>query len=219
MWWAGCCYVYGQCSRYLAKIGGRIPRDALSWFLAPKHQNRLSLHFLTDCALSWQSQIILHWVDGDNFASLTRNRDGRWRAVELFIPARGPSIARDSDAGDELFFPFFRITQYIRDTHNIHTHGKSSRLTKSPRAPHYRWERHLPLKAQTPLNPEKFAPTGSRTQDLRCYWEIHTYHSNIWVHWNFEWPTSIIRQENESSYYSELHVIFSSSYGAHCKDA
>jgi hypothetical protein len=27
----------------------------------------------------------------------------------------------------------------------------------------------LPLKAQTPLNPEKFDLTGSRTQDLRCY--------------------------------------------------
>jgi hypothetical protein len=47
--------------------------------------------------------------------------------------------------------------------------GKSSRLTKSPQAPRCRRERRLPLKAQTPLNPEKFAPTGSRTQDLRCY--------------------------------------------------
>jgi hypothetical protein len=122
MWWAGCCYVYGQCSRYLAKIGGRIPRDALSWFLAPKHQNRLSLHFLTDCALSWQSQIILHWVDGDNFASLTRNRDGRWRAVELFIPARGPSIPRDSDAGDELFFPFFS-NYTVHQRHSQHTYS------------------------------------------------------------------------------------------------
>jgi hypothetical protein len=47
--------------------------------------------------------------------------------------------------------------------------GKSSRLTKSPQAPRCRRERRLPLKAQMPLNPEKFAPTGSRTQDLRCY--------------------------------------------------
>jgi hypothetical protein len=47
--------------------------------------------------------------------------------------------------------------------------GKSSRLTKSPQTPRCRRERRLPLKAQTPLNPEKFAPTGSRTQDLRCY--------------------------------------------------
>jgi hypothetical protein len=47
--------------------------------------------------------------------------------------------------------------------------GKSSRLTKSPQAPRCRRERRLPLKAQTPLNPEKFAPTRSRTQDLRCY--------------------------------------------------
>jgi hypothetical protein len=47
--------------------------------------------------------------------------------------------------------------------------GKSSRLTKSPQAPRCRRERRLPLKAQTPLNPEKFAPTGSRTQNPRCY--------------------------------------------------
>jgi hypothetical protein len=47
--------------------------------------------------------------------------------------------------------------------------GKSSRLTKSPQAPRCRRERRLPLNAQSPLNPEKFAPMGSRTQDLRCY--------------------------------------------------
>jgi hypothetical protein len=47
--------------------------------------------------------------------------------------------------------------------------GKSSRLTKSPQASRCRREHGLPLKAQTPLNPEKFALTGSRTQDLRCY--------------------------------------------------
>jgi hypothetical protein len=83
---------------------------------------------------------------------------------------------------------FFRITQYIGDTHNartfipMNTHanptpksifedcaGKSSRLAKSPQAPRCRRERRLPLKAQTPLNPKKSAPTGSRTQDLRCY--------------------------------------------------
>jgi hypothetical protein len=47
--------------------------------------------------------------------------------------------------------------------------SKSSRLTKSPQASRCRRERRLPLKAQMPLNSEKFAPTGSRTQDLRCY--------------------------------------------------
>jgi hypothetical protein len=47
--------------------------------------------------------------------------------------------------------------------------GKSSRLTKPPQAPRCRRERRLPLKAQTPLNPEKFAPTGSRTHNLRYY--------------------------------------------------
>jgi hypothetical protein len=81
-----------------------------------------------------------------------------------------------------------RITRYIGDTDNartfipMNTHtnptprsifedwvGKSSRLTKSPHAPRCRRERRLPLKAQTLLNFEKFAPTGSRTQDLRCY--------------------------------------------------
>jgi hypothetical protein len=45
--------------------------------------------------------------------------------------------------------------------------GKSSRLTKSPQTSRCRRERRLPLKAQTPLNPEKFAPTrvGPRTWD------------------------------------------------------
>jgi hypothetical protein len=47
--------------------------------------------------------------------------------------------------------------------------GKSSRLTKSPQAPRCRRGRRLPLKAQTSLNLEKFAPMWSRTQDLRCY--------------------------------------------------
>jgi hypothetical protein len=46
---------------------------------------------------------------------------------------------------------------------------KSSRLTKSPQAPRCRRERRLPLKAQTTLKLEKFAPTRSRTQDLMCY--------------------------------------------------
>jgi hypothetical protein len=38
--------------------------------------------------------------------------------------------------------------------------GKSSRLTKSPQAPHRRRERRLPLKAQTPLNTEKSLTRG-----------------------------------------------------------
>jgi hypothetical protein len=83
-----------------------------------------------------------------------------------------------------------KITQYIENTHNARTlnyiyeymhvnhtlmsifencAGKSSRLTKSPQTLHCRRERRLPLKAQTSLNSEKFAPTGNRTQDLRCY--------------------------------------------------
>jgi hypothetical protein len=68
---------------------------------------------------------------------------------------------------------FFSITFYIGDTHNVHTHpyehtrvnptprnifqdwaDKSSRLTKSPEASRCRLERHLPLKAQAPLNPD-----------------------------------------------------------------
>jgi hypothetical protein len=52
--------------------------------------------------------------------------------------------------------------------------GKSSRLTKSPQVSRCRREHRLPLKAQTLLNPEKFAPTGSRTQDLRCYQDLTT---------------------------------------------
>jgi hypothetical protein len=85
---------------------------------------------------------------------------------------------------------FFWITHYIGDTHNartlilMNTHtqtrptprsifeecaGKSSKLTKSPHVPRCRQERHLALKVQTPLNPEKFTPTGSRTQECRKF--------------------------------------------------
>jgi hypothetical protein len=86
----------------------------------------------------------------------------------------------------ELFFSNYTV--HRRHSQRTHTHpyeyahanptprsifedraGKSSRLTKSPQAPRCRRERRLPLKAQMSLNPEKFAPTGSRTQDLRCY--------------------------------------------------
>jgi hypothetical protein len=85
-------------------------------------------------------------------------------------------------------FFFANYTIHRRHSQRTHTHpyeythinptprsifedcaGKSSRLTKSPQAPRCRRERRLPLKAQTPLIPEKFAPTRSRTQDLRCY--------------------------------------------------
>jgi hypothetical protein len=47
--------------------------------------------------------------------------------------------------------------------------GKSSKLTKSPQAPRCRQEHRLPLKAQTPLNPEKFALIRSRTENLIGY--------------------------------------------------
>ena len=85
-----------------------------------------------------------------------------------------------------IFFRNIVQTQTLTNTHAhsslwIHTQpylwapprdwaGKSSRLTKSPQALHCQRERRLPLKAQTPLNSRKFAPTGSRTQDLKCYW-------------------------------------------------
>jgi hypothetical protein len=88
---------------------------------------------------------------------------------------------------------FFRITQYIIDSttgsfallrgsmdgvpwlqpqdllfsnYTIHHRQHDG---QSPQTPRCRRERRLPLKAQTPLNHEKFAPTGSRTQDLRCF--------------------------------------------------
>jgi hypothetical protein len=70
---------------------------------------------------------------------------------------------------------FSKYTIHRRHSQRTHTHpygdcaGKSTRLTKSPQAPRCQRERRLPLKAQTPLNPEKFAPTRSRTQNLRCY--------------------------------------------------
>jgi hypothetical protein len=86
-----------------------------------------------------------------------------------------------------IFF-FSNYTVHRRHLQHTHTHpyeythvnptprsifedcaSKPSRLTKSPQASRCRRERHLPLKAQTTLNPEKFALTESRTQDLRCY--------------------------------------------------
>jgi hypothetical protein len=88
----------------------------------------------------------------------------------------------------QYFFFFAYYTIHQRHSQHTHTHpyeythanltpmsifeyyaGKSSRLTKSPQASRCLRERRLPLKAQTLLNPEKLAPTGSRTQDLRCY--------------------------------------------------
>jgi hypothetical protein len=90
------------------------------------------------------------------------------------------------ERGTNMFF--LNYTIHRRHSQHMHTHpyeythtnptprsifeecaGKSSRLTKSPQAPRCRRERRLPLKAQTPLNLEKFAPTRSRTQDLKCY--------------------------------------------------
>jgi hypothetical protein len=54
-------------------------------------------------------------------------------------------------------------------TESTNTIKSQERLAKSPQTPPCRREHRLPLKAQTLLNLEKFAPTGSRTQDLRCY--------------------------------------------------
>jgi hypothetical protein len=87
---------------------------------------------------------------------------------------------------ESLFFSNYTI--HRRHSQRTHTHpyeythtnptprsifedcaDKSSRLTKSPQTPRCRQERRLSLKAQTSLNPEKFAPTRSRIQDLRCY--------------------------------------------------
>jgi hypothetical protein len=44
--------------------------------------------------------------------------------------------------------------------------SKSSRLTKSPQTPHYRWERHLPLKSQMSLNLEKIHSQGESNLGL-----------------------------------------------------
>jgi hypothetical protein len=87
-----------------------------------------------------------------------------------------------------LRFFFSNYTIHRRHSQRTHTHpyeythanptprsifedyaGKSSRLTKSPQAPRCRRKRRLPLKAQTSLNSEKFAPMESQTQELRCY--------------------------------------------------
>jgi hypothetical protein len=106
-------------------------------------------------------------------------------------PRQGRSIAAGTGISRHYrccFFPNYTYIIHRRHSQRTHTHpyeythanptprsifedcaSKSSRLTKSPQTPRCRRERCLPLKAQTPLNPEKFASTGSRTQDLRCY--------------------------------------------------
>jgi hypothetical protein len=75
------------------------------------------------------------------------------------------------------FLFFSNYTIHRRHSQRTHTHpyeythanhtprsifedcaGKSSRLTKSPQASRCRRERRLPLKAQTPLNPENSLP-------------------------------------------------------------
>jgi hypothetical protein len=99
------------------------------------------------------------------------------------------------------FTIFFRITRYIGDTHNARTLilmntrtqilplGASSKtMPVNPqdwRSHHrrlavdgnvaYHWK-HL-----SPLNPEKFASTGSRTQDLRCYRAIVSPFAYVYV--------------------------------------
>jgi hypothetical protein len=75
------------------------------------------------------------------------------------------------------FFPNY--TMHDRPPQRPHTHlshanptlGASSKTvpTNPPQAPRCRREHRLPLKAQTPLNPNKFALTRSQTQELRCY--------------------------------------------------
>jgi hypothetical protein len=131
------------------------------------------------------------------YLSTRQRQDARWewdcrltgrdrRRIGNAAARVDPSIFR---VGQKHFCYFFsNYTLHQRNSQYAHTHpyeyihanpthrsifgdcvGKFSRLTKSPQASHCRRERRLPLKAQTSLNPEKFAPTRSRTQDLRCY--------------------------------------------------
>jgi hypothetical protein len=112
-----------------------------------------------------KSAIIIIYYHGTNFVTFPKVKTRWW-----------------------FFFLFANYTIHRRHSQRRHTHpyeythanptprsifedcaGKSSRLTKSPQAPRCRRERRLPLKAQTSLKHEKCAPTGSRTQDLRCY--------------------------------------------------
>jgi hypothetical protein len=116
--------------------------------------------------------------------------DRSWFLDGLGNPGMNVCFLRPKAWGDGIFNASFfsNYTIHRRQSKRTYTHpyeythanptprsifedcaGKSSRLTKSPQASRCQRERRLPLKAQTSLNPEKFAPTGSRTQDLRCY--------------------------------------------------
>jgi hypothetical protein len=131
------------------------------------------------------------------YLSTRQRQDARWewdcrltgrdrRRIGNAAARVHPSIFRVAQKHFCYFFSNYTLHQ--RHSQHAHTHpyeyihvnpthrsifgdcvGKSSRLTKSPQAPHCRRERRLPLKAQTSLNSEKFASTRSRTQDLRGY--------------------------------------------------
>jgi hypothetical protein len=84
-------------------------------------------------------------------------------------PTKGPTTKIQS----LLLVVFFDYTETLTMiAHLTHINARTQTLieidgvTKIHRC---RRERRLPLKAPTLLNSRKFAPTGSRTQNLRCY--------------------------------------------------
>jgi hypothetical protein len=105
-----------------------------------------------------------------------------WWFLCVFFLYRSPEQPR---TGEKPMLFFFRITHY--DTQNARTLIPVNKRTQTlplrassktgpvkPQdwrsyTPRCRREYRLPLKPQTSLNPENFALTGSRTQDLRCY--------------------------------------------------
>jgi hypothetical protein len=80
--------------------------------------------------------------------------------------------------------PFFSNYTIHRDTHNartlvpMNTHANPNfRSIFEDCATNLQdWRSHA-YKAQTSLNPEKLAPTGSQTQDLKCYGSYMPFHN------------------------------------------
>jgi hypothetical protein len=115
-------------------------------------------------------------------------KNERW---DLFFSKKKAKFRPGSSAGPEdLSQRSMKVTNTVHQRHSQRTYthpykyahvnptprsifedcaGKSSKLTKSPQASRCRQEHRLPLKAQTPLNPEKFTFIRSRIQNLRYY--------------------------------------------------
>jgi hypothetical protein len=138
-----------------------VPRERLVAEFHPSWCCPRTTLFNRLCTKLAQSQIILHWVDGTNFASLTRNRDGRWRAVELFINScaslaerRRAKTCEMASHGHFLHVPLLRLSLMLI----VILASRSSLCTADRNCnPIYLSCKHFPWSSNTcPLSPFPF---------------------------------------------------------------